>query len=115
MGRKPYLENRKKSFTEVLPRPVTKLIRLHTVVVYISHMLGHVGGCQNAQKQFIIKVYYELILYKPVGKYQFTLACFRTLVMIAYQAINCLISQPTYVVGTQKNRHNETVLLSTIL
>ena len=34
--------------------------------------------------------------------------------MSAYKEINCLISQPKhYVVGTQKNRGNETVLLST--
>ena len=41
-------------------------------------MIGHGGGgerCQNAQKQFIIKTYEELILHKPVGKYQFTMAC----------------------------------------
>ena len=34
--------------------------------------------------------------------------------MSAYKEINCLISQPKhYAVGTQKNRRNETVLLST--
>ena len=34
--------------------------------------------------------------------------------MSAYKEINCLISQPKhYVVGTRKNRHNETVLFST--
>ena len=34
--------------------------------------------------------------------------------MNANKEINCLISQPKhYVVDTQKNRHNETVLLST--
>ena len=34
--------------------------------------------------------------------------------MSLYKEINCLISQPKhYVVGTQKNRRNETVLLST--
>ena len=48
-------------------------------------MIGHgVERCQNAQKQFIIKTYLELILYKPVGKYQFTMACMRALVIIAY-------------------------------
>ena len=33
--------------------------------------LGTAGGgrCQNYQKQFIIKTYKELILYKSVGKY----------------------------------------------
>ena len=48
-------------------------------------MIGHGGErCQNAQKQFIIKSYRELILYKPVGKYQYTMAFIRALVMIAY-------------------------------
>ena len=47
-------------------------------------MIGHGGErCQNAQKQFIIKTYPELILYIPVGKYQFTMACIRALVKIA--------------------------------
>ena len=33
--------------------------------------------------------------------------------MYAYKEINCLIYQPKhYVVGIQKNCHNETVLLS---
>ena len=41
------------------------------------------------------------------------MAYIRALVMSAYKE-NCLISQPKqYVVGTQKNRRNETVLLST--
>ena len=52
------------------------------------------GRCQNAQKQVIIKTYLELILYKPVGKYQFTMAYIRALVMIGFQVINCLLSQP---------------------
>ena len=34
--------------------------------------------------------------------------------MSAYKEINCLISQPKhYVVGAQKNRRKETVVLST--
>ena len=42
------------------------------------------------------------------------MAYIRALVMSAYKEINCLTSQPKhYVVGTQKNRLNETVLLST--
>ena len=42
------------------------------------------------------------------------MAYIRALVMSAYKEINCLISQPKhYAVGTQKNRRNETVLLST--
>ena len=48
-------------------------------------MIGHGGKrCKNAHKQFIIKTYPELILYKPVGKYQFTMAFIRALVMIVY-------------------------------
>ena len=77
----------------------------------IGHGGGGVGGgggggggggraeaerCQNAQKQLIIKTYPELILYKPVGKYQFAMACIRAVVMIAYQVNNCLISQPKH-------------------
>ena len=39
------------------------------------------------------------------------MAYIRALVMSAYNDINCLISQPKhYVVGTQKNRRNVTVL-----
>ena len=42
------------------------------------------------------------------------MAYIRALVMSAYKEIICLISQPKhYVVGIQKNRRNETVLLST--
>ena len=42
------------------------------------------------------------------------MAYIRALVVSAYKEINSLISQPKhYVVGTQKNRRNETVLLST--
>ena len=65
-------------------------------------MIGHGGErCQNAQKR-LIKTYPELILYKPVGNYQFTMACIRALVMIAYQVINCLISQPNLYCGYSK-------------
>ena len=46
-------------------------------------------------KQFIIKTYLELILYKPVGKYHFTMACIRALAMIVYKVINCIIFQPS--------------------
>ena len=43
-------------------------------------MSGHGGErCQNAQKQVFIKTYLELFLYKPVGQYQFTMACIRAL------------------------------------
>ena len=42
------------------------------------------------------------------------MAYIRALVMSAYIEIKCHISQPKhYGVGTQKNRRNETVLLST--
>ena len=41
------------------------------------------------------------------------LSTHRTLVKSAYQKINFLISQPKHVSGTQKNRLNEMVLLST--
>ena len=41
------------------------------------------------------------------------MAYISALVMSAYKEINCLIFQPKHVVGTQKNRRNETVLLST--
>ena len=37
----------------------------------------------------------------------------RTLVKSVYRKFSFLISQPKHVVGTQKNRLNETVLLST--
>ena len=78
-------------------------------------MIGQWGGaCQIAQQQFIIKTYKELILYKPVGKYQFTMACIMALAMIVYQVAKLsYFSTKTYVVGTDKNRRNETVLLST--
>ena len=80
-------------------------------------MIGHGGGndVKMLEKKIIIRTYLELILYKPVGKYQFTMACIRALVLIEYQVIKCLISQPKHVVGTQKNRRNETVLLNTKL
>ena len=42
------------------------------------------------------------------------MAYIRALVMSALKEINCLISQPKhFVVGTQNNRRNEKVLLST--
>ena len=66
-------------------------------------MIGHGGErCQNAQKQIIIKTYPKLILYKPVGKYKFTMACIRALVRIVYQVINCLISQPKHMLWVLK-------------
>ena len=72
-------------------------------------MIGHRGRgggggerYQNAQKQLMIKTYSELILYRPVGKYQFTMACIRAFVMIVYQVINCLISQPKHMLWVLK-------------
>ena len=80
-------------------------------------MIGHGGEwCQIAQKQFIIKTYYDFILCKPVGKYQFTKACIKG---FSYDCIPSsqlsYFSTKTYAVGTQKNRRNETVLLSSKL
>ena len=69
----------RKSFTEVLPPPPPPPPRDQTIpfayscsftfhTSYKNHMIGHGGErCQNAQKRFIIKTYWELILYKPVG------------------------------------------------
>ena len=58
------------------------------------------GRCQNALKQNIIKTYLELILYKPVGKYQFTMAYIRAFVMIVYQVINYF--QPKHMLWVLK-------------
>ena len=71
---------------------------------YENGMIGHGGGgrCQNAQKQNIIKSYKKRILYKPVGKYQFTMTCIRVFVMIVYQVINCLIYQSKHMVWVFK-------------
>ena len=70
-----------------------------------GHLIFCRGGgerCRNAQKHFIIKTHLKLILYKPVGKYQFAMACIRALVMIAYEVINCLISKPNICFGYSK-------------
>ena len=64
----------------MLPPPaVTELILLHTV----RGGGGGGGAVKNAQKQNV-KTYLELILHKPVGKYQFTMTCIRAFVMIVY-------------------------------
>ena len=81
---------------------------------YKTGMIGHRGGgggghCQNAQKQNIIKTYKELIMYKLVGKYQYHGFCYYCV------PSNLILSTKTYVVCTQKNRRNETVLLSSKL
>ena len=92
------------------PPPMTKLFLLHTIV--FLHFTHHIKmaweRCQNAQKQFIIKTYKELILYKPVGKSLFQGFSYD------YVPSNKLsyFSTKTYVVCTHKNRPNETVLLS---
>ena len=72
------------------------------------------GTLSKCSKTLYYKNLLETYFVKTVGKYQFAMAYIRALVMSAYKEINCLISQPKhYVVGTQKNRRNETVLLST--
>ena len=63
---------------------------------HTSYKNGFGGGGGECSKTINYKTYLELILYKPVGKYQFTMACIRTLVMIVYQVINCLIYQPKH-------------------
>ena len=65
-------------------------------------------------------IYYKNVLgtflCKPVGKYQFTMACIKG---FSYDCIPSsqlsYFSTKTYVVGTQKNHRNETVLLSSKL
>ena len=56
----------------------------------------------KCSKTIYYKNYPELILHKPVGKYQFTMACIRALVMIEYQVINCLISKPKHMLWVSK-------------
>ena len=67
-------------------------------------MIGHGGGddVKMLKKQNIIKSYKELILYKTVGKYQFTMACIRASVMIVYQVFNYLIYQPKHMLWVLK-------------
>ena len=77
---------------------------LYTVVVlhFTHHIKARGGGTlSNAQKN-IIKTYQEQILYKPVGKNEFTMACIRALAMIAYQVIYFLISQPKHILWVLK-------------
>ena len=73
------------------------------------------GTLSKCSKTLYYKNLLETYFVKTcIGKYQFAMAYIRALDMSAYKEINCLISQPKhYVVGTQKNRCNETVLLST--
>ena len=74
-------------------------------------MIGHgEGGDVKKLKTSYHKNFLELILYKPVGKYQCTMTCIRALVMIAYQVINCLTSQPKHMLLVIKRTGNETVL-----
>ena len=108
-----HIENRK-SFTKVLshpppPPPCDQTNPFAYCCSFTFHtlckngMIGHGGErCQNAQKQFIIKTYLELSLYKPVGKYKLSMACIRALVMIGYQVINCVISQPKHMLWVLK-------------
>ena len=106
-----HIENRKKVLLKCFPprdqtNPFAYCCSFIFHTSYENGMIGHGGGgggrCQNTQKQFIIKTYSEHILCKPVGKYQFIMACNRALVMIAYQVINCLISQPKHMLWVLK-------------
>ena len=77
---------------------------------------GEGGTLSKCSKTVYYKNLLETYFVKPVGKYQFAMECIRASVMSAYKVINCLIfSAETYVLGTQKNRLIETVLLSTKL
>ena len=85
---------------------MTKLILLHTVVVlhfthHIKTALMVTGGTLSKCSKTL---YYKKLLetYKPVGKYQFAMACIRALVMSAYKVINCLISQPKHMLWVHK-------------
>ena len=62
-------------------------------------MIGHWGGGGDVKmlKMIYSKNKIGTYLYKPVGKYQSIMACIRALVMIVYQVINCLISQPKHM------------------
>ena len=69
-------------------------------------MIGHGGWgggggrCQNAPKQYIIKTYQVLILYKPLDIYNDVCQGFSY--VSAYQVINCLISQPKHMLWVLK-------------
>ena len=60
-------------------------------------MISHGGNDVKMLKKLSYKNLLGTYLYKPVGKYEFTMACIRTLVMILYQLTNCLISQPKHM------------------
>ena len=74
---------RKKENVLDAPPPLTKLIRLHIHVVYITHIiyrmecLVKVGKAVKMKKKTLIiqKGHNSLILYKPVAKYPITMAC----------------------------------------
>ena len=62
-------------------------------------MIGHAGErCQKTTK----KLKFGNYLYERVGKYQFTMACIKALVMSAYQVINCPIFQSKHVLWVLK-------------
>ena len=97
---------------------MTKLILLHTVVVlHFTHHIKTaclVTGVSALSKCSKTLYYKNLIETYKVNISSQYMAYIRALVMSAYKEINCLISQPKhYVVDTQKNRRNETVLFST--
>ena len=46
--------------------------------------------------------YLNVMIESLLGKYQFAMACIRALVMSAYKVINCLISQPKYMLWVLK-------------
>ena len=61
-------------------------------------MIGHGGGGGTMSKCS------KTVYYKNLSGtyYQFTMACISALVMIVYQVINCLISQPKYMLWVLK-------------
>ena len=58
---------------------------------------GGGGGLSKCSKTLYYKNLLETYFVKPVGKYQFAMACIRALVMSAYKVINCLNSQPKHM------------------
>ena len=62
-------------------------------------MIGHVEDTVKMLKTINYeKTYQEPIVYK----YQFTMACIRAEVMVAYHVVNCLISQQKHMLWVLK-------------